>query len=89
MPYIENSEKKETFRPHLNELTKNIESKGELNYCITRLLIGEKNKVGLKYDTLNDLVGCVVCALFEFWTRLGSPYENIKKINNGDVYNEN
>jgi hypothetical protein len=78
MPYIE---RKDRARAIMSP-----ETPGELNYAVTELLLYYKEKKGLSYQTLNDIVGALECCKQEFIRRVVEPYE-IQKCNlNGDCY---
>lgn len=64
---------------------------GELNYVITkaclrylRNLEGPGRKLG--YQDFNDVIGALECAKMEIYRRMISPYEDVKKTENGDVF---
>ncbi len=81
MPYITDAEKSELAggrRPR---------TVGELNYCVTRLMI-EYCHDKLSYKDVNDAIGAVECAKLEFYRRMAVPYEDIKISENGDVYTQ-
>ncbi len=60
---------------------------GELNFAITVLVDDYlKNKGGIKYSYLNEVVGALDCAKLELYRRLAAPYEDKKIEENGDVY---
>lgn len=59
---------------------------GELNYAITRLLAEYINVGGLRYQTINDVLGVLEGAKFEFHRRVAAEYEDKKRAVNGDVY---
>lgn len=59
---------------------------GELNYQITRLLVNYTMDHGLKYKTINDVMGACNGAAQEFYRRVAGPYEDLKLKENGDVY---
>lgn len=59
---------------------------GELNYVITRVLDDYLEVVGLRYSTLNEVVGVLECAKLELYRRIAAPYEDWKLAENGDVY---
>jgi len=89
MPYITHEDKKK-FSLALSELMSNIEegcTPGELNYLITKLCITYVMSRGLNYTHLNDVVGVLESAKQEFYRRLVSPYEELKRKKSGDVYN--
>lgn len=70
------------------ELKSKIEAQdvGQLNYQITRLLLKYLEMKGLRYDTLNDIVGVLECSKSEFYRRVVMPYEEYKRQENGDIY---
>ncbi len=59
---------------------------GELNYCITRLLMQYLTNHGLSYASINDILGALEGAKGEFYRRVAAPYEDGKIQTNGDVY---
>jgi hypothetical protein len=59
---------------------------GELNYAITRLLKQYMDKHGVRYQTINDILGALEGAKLEFYRRVAVPYEAGKIAENGDVY---
>jgi hypothetical protein len=65
-------------------LSSKIQTSGELNYVITRLLLDRASQPN--YERLNSLMGVLECAKQEFYRRAVAPYENIKIKENGDVY---
>jgi len=46
------------------------------------------DRLPLEYQTLNDVIGAVSGAMEEFRRRVVVPFENSKKQDNGDVYQE-
>lgn len=80
MPYctIEDKVRVQTFN--------HPETPGELNYAITLLLIDYTERKGLKYSTINDVVGAAEGAKAEYQRRVVAPYEDKKIAENGDVY---
>lgn len=79
MPYITDNAKIELDAGH-RPLTP-----GELNYCITQLMI-EYCKEDFNYQDINDVIGALECAKLEFYRRMAVPYEDKKIDENGDVY---
>ena len=63
-----------------------MESAGELNFIITRILNRYVEQKGLSYQTINDIVGALSCCSSEFYRRIAIPYEIEKIKENGDVY---
>lgn len=59
---------------------------GELNYQITKIILEYLEDRGERYQTYNDIIGALECAKLELYRRKVIGYENVKKIQNGDVY---
>jgi len=64
-----------------------IETAGELNYVITRIIHECLNNWGKNYQSMNDIVGALDNAKDEFRRRIQHPYENEKIYTNGDIMN--
>lgn len=79
MPYVE--DKFNVYVPH-------IRTAGELNYVLTRIVLGYLRTHGLRYSTINDIVGALECCKTEFARRIIGPYEDKARDRNGDVYPE-
>lgn len=89
MPYIV-QERRQELDLKLKELFNENLTVGELNYVISRIL---KNLVEQKkhikqfsYQFCNDIIGVLECAKIEFYTRVVTPYEDLKRKENGDLY---
>jgi len=80
MPYINQNDKLE-----LNHDQRSPKTPGELNYCITKLLLNYCHPE-LNYKDINDVLGAIEGAKMEFYRRVVVPYENYKLAQNGDVY---
>lgn len=82
MPYIAQDRRK--------LLTSNTQpvalSAGELNFQITELIRNYLECEGLRYKTMNDILGALEGAKMEFYRRVAIPYEEEKIKLNGDVY---
>jgi hypothetical protein len=65
-----------------------IQNAGHFNYVITRLIHDYINVHGLKYETINSIIGVLECAKLELYRRVASPYEDMKRAKNGDVYDD-
>ncbi len=59
---------------------------GDLNWSVHQR-VAEYLRVngGLSYRTINDVVGVLECVKMELYRRLAAPYEDAKKVQNGDV----
>jgi hypothetical protein len=86
MPYIKKEERVQ-FQTALNYLAQNIETDGDLNYCMSFLIHKILEKRGVNYQNMNNLVGSLECAKNEFIRTIMSPYEDKKRLENGNVSN--
>ena len=59
---------------------------GELNYALTKMVLGYIQQHGPNYQHINDVVGAMEGAKLEFYRRLAASYEDTKMAENGDVY---
>lgn len=84
MPYII-QEHRALLDPQLFDISQNIVSQGELNYCITVLLHRYVKQKGITYSVLNDCLGVLDAAGKEFYRTIVAPYENKKIEENGDI----
>jgi len=84
MPYIVEPER-EALDSNIDKLADMLDSKGEFNYTITRLIHNYINKHGKKYNTLNDAIGILQCTQLELYRHVIGPYEDIKIEDNGDI----
>jgi len=62
-----------------------LETGGELNYVISRLLKGFLG-ASPRYARMNEAMGALECAKQEWYARVVRPYEDTKRQENGDVY---
>lgn len=82
MPYIKQKRRTELLtidRP---------KTPGELNYVLTQAALDYLADKGECYLTINDILGAMEGAKMEFYRRVAAPYEDEKKEENGDVYNQ-
>lgn len=59
---------------------------GELQFQIACLVDDYVTEAGLRYSTINDVLGALDGASKEFYRRVAAPYEDTKIQENGDVY---
>ena len=88
MPYINQKRRRDIMgvgEAYID--TREIISVGELNFAVTMLCKDYLELKGLKYSTINDIIGVLECAKQEFYQRVAVPYEQDKCMENGDVYN--
>lgn len=62
------------------------ETAGELNYVITSILVRYIEHNGLRYQQINDVLGALEGAKLEFYRRVASDYEDVKRGENPDPY---
>lgn len=77
MPYLEKKRKDTINTP---------ETCGDLNFMVTELVMSYMRNNGVSYQTCNDIVGALHNAADEFKRRVQHPYEDMKRQQNGDVY---
>jgi len=79
MPYIkqENRNRIDSGSPPRDE--------GELAYTIYRLAVNYMRRVGVKFSTLNAVVGVLDNVKDEFKRRKLNPHEDVKIAENGDI----
>jgi len=84
MPYIKQEDRLK-FNSNLQKLSEQIDTDGELNYCITKLLHLFIDKHGKNYKNLARCIGALNCVELEFYRKVVSPYEEQKIKENGDI----
>lgn len=85
MPYIF-KEDRGKFNRKITELNEFINTPGELNYVITRLVWLYLKTRGIRYSNLNEAIGVLECVKQELYRRVAGPHEDGKCDENGDVY---
>lgn len=80
MPYLTQGE-----RSSLDDGRKALKG-GELNYQISKLLNDFMAMKQLNYAAINEAMGALESAKFEFYRRVAAPYEELKAKANGEVY---
>jgi len=59
---------------------------GAINYVFTKILL--EFFTPTTYFNIERVVGLLECIKSEYMRRVGEPYENMKRIQNGEVYYE-
>lgn len=77
MPYISRKRK--------DEMMNDTENAGELNYLFTVIAHDYIKRKGLKYQTLNEVIGVLECCKQELYRQIAAPYEDKKKQENGSI----
>jgi len=80
-PYIEQAR-----RAPMNPDPSPALTPGELNYQLTMVVRAYLKHHGLRYATINDILGALEGAKAEFYRRVAAPYEDSKIAENGDIY---
>ena len=83
MPYISQDDRVDLFTNDNGPEPKNA---GELNCLFTSIIIKYIEQHGLRYSTLNDVIGALECCKLELYRRIIIPYEDRKIAENGDIY---
>lgn len=85
-PYISKKERERLTVP----IEPNIITPGELNFLISSLVekyLAQPSK-SARYEYINDVLGALEGAKLEVYRRLAAPYEDAKRKENGEVFNE-
>ena len=81
MPYISKDN-----RPYAEQAPLNV---GELTYAITRVCLGYlDDEEHLNFEAIGQVIAALEASKLEFYRRVVAPYEDVKKVENGDVYKE-
>jgi hypothetical protein len=90
MPYIK-KELREQYDEYIDELVDILACetdeaiKGHHNYIMYRLAKKLAERLGVRYHTLQDIIGTFDCCKAEFSRRIVAPYEDKAIDKNGDV----
>ena len=92
MPYIE-QRYRDLIDPEIDALIDGLRRfdqggtvpDGAINYVFTRILLAFFDQPA-SYFNLERVVGLLECIKMEYMRRVGEPMENMKSIQNGDVY---
>lgn len=84
MPYIK-PDRRELLDDPLEELAREVQTEGEMNYCIYKLACLFIAKVGESYDHLSLCSSAMEHAKLEWYRRRVAPYEDAKIAENGDI----
>jgi len=90
MPYVALAARRR-LDPHVDALAQALPvtgvhgGEGELNYVITRLVVGALGEAP-RYRDYNAAVGVLECAKLELYRRAVAGYEDAKCAEHGDVY---
>lgn len=85
MPYIK-PRKRKHFEHFAGEAVYFIDSPGDLNYFITKIIVKYAHLAHPHYNRLNSVIGVLESVKQEFYRRIIAPYEEQKSRENGDAY---
>ncbi len=85
MPYILELQRPR-FDKHIAPLAWEVDEPGELNYVLSCLVDDFIADHGFNYAAYNAAIGVLECAKLELYRRLVAPYEDEKRLENGDVF---
>jgi len=84
MPYTK-EERRAIFKAEIAALANQTEDDGDVNYCLTAFCHTVLKKRGVRYVSINAIIGVLMCAMLELYRRVAAPYEDKKIAENGDV----
>ena len=84
MPYIKSEDRKRIMRTEIGSFVP--ANAGELQYAIAEMIHGYHMNHGFNYQMSNNMMGALVGAQQEYYREVVAPYEEIKKRDNGPVY---
>lgn len=87
MPHIQEAQKPQ-IDIRVETLSRYVETKGQLNYAISKLLEAYVLRKGVNYDTLDEARAQAHGAAVEFERLILGPYEDKKIEENGNAYSE-
>jgi hypothetical protein len=93
MPYIKDSDRIK-YESAITEIVNELNTQGQdgfypvgdLNYLLSAIINQTLTRQGVRYQNLNALIGVLECAKLELYRRVAAPYEDLKIMENGDVY---
>ncbi len=90
MPYIPQQQRIDIHNDLLDDelggLNWTPENAGELNFLVSTFIANYIKTKGLKYAVVNEMIGALECAKMELNRVIIGPYEDIKILENGPVY---
>ena len=81
MPYITNEARRDLLTRAMKPSTA-----GEFNFLISTIANDYLARYGKSYAVINELIGMLECTKLELYRRIAAPYEDEKKLANGDVF---
>ena len=59
---------------------------GDLNFLVTCFIDNYLLKNVTRYANINEMIGALECCKLELYRKIAAPYENLKEVENGAVY---
>lgn len=87
MPYIKQEERAQ-FDDAILDLAESCETVGQLNYIISKLCLAVAMNSPADYTSFNGIDGVLGLAQAEFRRRVIFPYEESKREENGDLFDD-
>ena len=84
MPYIPGN-RREVFNPLLEQLAGEVQTEGELNYCIYKMSRLIAQRMGYSYNNLSMCSSAMEHAKLEWYRKVLAAYEDEKIRENGDI----
>ena len=90
MPYIK-KEDREKYDAEIDSIISKLSEqnsdsvKGHHNYIMFTLALKLARERGIRYHTLQDIMGTFECCKEEFYRRIVAPYEDNAIMRNGDI----
>lgn len=84
MPYLRSKKRRKELTPHAQ--WESCADGAELNFLICTQIDLFIKTHGLSYHTLEEIDGALDLARLEFVRRIVAPYEEIKRVENGEVF---
>ncbi len=81
MPYIDQEKRKQILSGQAI-----CRTKGELNFCLSTLMLLYVKTLGISYQNISDAISAATDAAEEMRRRLLNPYEDEKIKEHGDIY---
>jgi hypothetical protein len=76
---------REHIEPHLQSLSENIHTTGDLNYAVTRLSLRLLELQGIRYDNIAGIIGTLRLVADEMVRRLVVEFLDLRVEENGDL----
>jgi hypothetical protein len=83
MPYIKREERKQY--DHILDQMPDIQTKGDLEYCVFKLMVRFMKTRAFRYSTLHEVVYAIMHCADEYRRRFLDKREDEAQLENGDI----